>query len=109
VLRVYTEEEGLQLIRPRGNEIQLTLLNLAMPELSGVDVLCAGWVDRSQLIRTVNQQLNHCANLRWQGNEAAEKSSKVTVSPTHPRRRGNDETINLFFLCGFYNGMNANA
>lgn len=39
VLLCHSGEEGLQLVRSRGNEIPLILLDLAMPELSGVDVL----------------------------------------------------------------------
>lgn len=39
VLLAYSGEEGLQCIRSRGNEIQLIMLDLAMPGLSGVDVL----------------------------------------------------------------------
>lgn len=39
VLLAHSGEDGLQLIRSRGNEIQLLLLDLAMPGLSGVGVL----------------------------------------------------------------------
>ena len=39
MLLSYSGEEGLQLIRSRGSEIQLILLDLSMPGLSGVDVL----------------------------------------------------------------------
>ncbi len=39
VLLGYSGEEGLELIRSSKHEIQLILLDLAMPGLSGVDVL----------------------------------------------------------------------
>lgn len=39
VLLAYNGEDGLQLIRSRGKEIQLIFLDFAMPGLSGVDVL----------------------------------------------------------------------
>lgn len=39
VLLAYSGEDGLQLVRSRGNEIQLIFLDFAMPGLSGVDVL----------------------------------------------------------------------
>ena len=39
VLLAYSGEEGLQLVRSRGNEIQMIFLDLAMPGLSGVDLL----------------------------------------------------------------------
>lgn len=39
VLLGYSGEEGLQQVRSRGSDIQLIMLDLAMPGLSGVDVL----------------------------------------------------------------------
>ena len=39
VLLAYSGEEGLRLVRSRGNEIQMIFLDLAMPGLSGVDLL----------------------------------------------------------------------
>ena len=39
VLFGHSGEDGLQLVRSRGNEVQLILLDFAMPGLSGVDVL----------------------------------------------------------------------
>ncbi|MEX0965590.1 MAG: response regulator [Pseudohongiellaceae bacterium] len=39
VLVRYSGEEGLELIKQRGSEVQLILLDLAMPGLSGIDTL----------------------------------------------------------------------
>ena len=39
VLTGFSGEAGLQVVQDRGNDIQLILLDLAMPGLNGVDVL----------------------------------------------------------------------